>query len=401
MKKIKKIIAVVCSAVMATGALTLVACGGEEESTEKRVMNVACNPEVEFVLDSKDKVISVNALNEEGNLIINAESFEGKTADEAVTLFVQVATETGFIVSGNAKIVGAENQIEISFSGEVQSAEEIYGDIEKSVRAYLDEKGVTAEIEKAEAIGEEKLENLVAEVAPYLTEEEIEEMETSELIEILYESRKETAEMYSQELKNAYYEAKAHAMEKAELETLKSKANSLVAGALDGVYQGYQSAVENIETLRMNYLISEDSAYQKALASFREAKIAFLNYRNEVASKENVTEEELATLASLEQALNAQEEVLVSLGESANALLDTAKGQMETAYNTVVSTLETFSVNMNDHIDEVSKKRKEAMDKHFTEFENAYKEEMEKAEKHWGDMKENLKPQKPQEKPEN
>lgn len=400
MKKIKKIIAVVCSAVMATGALTLVACGGEE-SAEKRVMNVACNPEVEFVLDSKDKVISVNALNEEGNLIINAESFKGKTAEEAVTLFVQVATETGFIVSGNAKLVGAENEIEISFSGEVQSAEEIFGEIEKSVRAYLDKTGVTAEIEKAEAIGEEKLENLVAEVAPYLTEEEIEEMETSELVEILYESRKETAEMYSQELKNAYYEAKAHAMEKAELETLKSKANSLVAGALDGVYQGYESAVENIETLRMNYLISEDSGYQKALASFREAKIAFLNYRNEVASKENVTEEELARLADLEKVLNAQEEVLISLGESANALLDTAKGQLETAYNTVVATLETFSVKMNDHLDEVSKKRKEAMDKHFTQFESAYKEEMEKAEKHWGDMKENLKPQKPQEKPEN
>lgn len=395
----KKMIALICSAVMATGALTLVACGGDTttDKNEKTVMNVACNPEVEFVLDSEDKVLSVNALNEEGNLIINAESFEGKTAEEAVTLFVQIATETGFIVSGNVEVVGAEDQaIEISFSGEVKSAEEIYGAIEESVRTYLDEKGVTAKIERAEAIGEEKLEALVAEVAPYLTETEIEEMETSELIEVLYESRKETAEMYSQELKNAYYEAKAHAMEKAELDTLKGKANGIIAGALEGAYQGYAGAIQEIERIRMERLISEESDYQKALAAFREAKMEYLKYRNEIAAKEDVTEEELAMLESLEKALDVQEKLLVSLGESANAALDLAKAQVETAYNAVVTGLETCSVKVEDHIDEVSRKRKEAMDKHFTDFENAYKEEMEKAEKHWGDMKDGLKPQKPQ-----
>ena len=49
------------------------------ENREKRVMNISINPSVEFVLDEEDKVISVNALNEEGNLIIGAETFVGKT----------------------------------------------------------------------------------------------------------------------------------------------------------------------------------------------------------------------------------------------------------------------------------------------------------------------------------
>ena len=48
---------------------------------EKRVMNMSINPSVEFVLDEEDKVITANALNEEGNLIIGAEDFVGKTAE--------------------------------------------------------------------------------------------------------------------------------------------------------------------------------------------------------------------------------------------------------------------------------------------------------------------------------
>ena len=50
-------------------------------------------------------------------------------------------------------------------------------------------------------------------------------MEYEALVNEIVKSRKETREMYSQELKNAYYEAKAFALEQAKLETLKSKAN--------------------------------------------------------------------------------------------------------------------------------------------------------------------------------
>ena len=61
----------------------LTACGGNK--TEK-VMNVDLNPSLEFVLDKNDKVVTVNALNDDGNHIISIATksetlFEGLTAE--------------------------------------------------------------------------------------------------------------------------------------------------------------------------------------------------------------------------------------------------------------------------------------------------------------------------------
>ena len=64
----KKILAIICSALMAfSAAAVFTACGKNEEAGT--VMNLSLNPAVEFILDVNGKVVSVNALNEEGNLI--------------------------------------------------------------------------------------------------------------------------------------------------------------------------------------------------------------------------------------------------------------------------------------------------------------------------------------------
>ena len=97
---------------LAAGMSAFTGCGGKDEAPTGRVMNVALNPEVEFVLDADDKVLTVNALNEEGNLVISAAAFadvEGKTAEEAASLFVQVSKENGFLFEGS--IGAGENEI--------------------------------------------------------------------------------------------------------------------------------------------------------------------------------------------------------------------------------------------------------------------------------------------------
>lgn len=106
-------------------------------------MNVSLNPQVEFVLDADNKVVTVNALNEEGNLIAGAEVFVGKTAEEA--------------------------------------AKELFDDVKQSVQKYLGESGITATFTQAAAITEETIEKLVAECAPYLEAAEIKAMEYGEL----------------------------------------------------------------------------------------------------------------------------------------------------------------------------------------------------------------------------
>ena len=95
-----------------------------KDSESKTIMNVSLHPEVEFVLDENDKMLSVNALNEEGNMIITAEAFnniEGKTAEEAAKLFVEVSKDTGFLIEG--KVNQGENEVKISLSGDTKQAE--------------------------------------------------------------------------------------------------------------------------------------------------------------------------------------------------------------------------------------------------------------------------------------
>lgn len=223
MKNFKKLVCLLCAAVICLSLIPFAGCDSKSGDADK-VMTLSLNPEVEFILDGNDKVISVNALNEEGNLIISATAFkdiEGKDAATAAKLFLQVSNENGFLVKGNANY--GENEIEISISGE--SVQKLYDKVKENAKNYLSKENISAKIDELEKITKEELEELVAECAPYLEKVEIKAMEYKELLKELANSRKETAEFYSQELKNAYYQAKAFALEKAELETLKNKAN--------------------------------------------------------------------------------------------------------------------------------------------------------------------------------
>lgn len=389
----KKITAIMCSALMlTTGALTMVGCGGSNKDEATTVMNVSCNPEVEFVLDGNNKVVSVNALNEEGNLVVSAEVFTGKSAEEAAKLFVQVSKDTGFIVSGNASLAGVENEIEIEISGDVAAAEKLYNNVKSQINTYLTENDIQAKIDEFEAITKAEIEALVAECAPYLEQAEVAAMEYSELLATLAESRKETAEYYSQELKNAYYEAKAAVMEQAEIETLKEKVSGLAATSLEIAYGAYSLAVDTIEATRMSLLVNETSPYQLALKAFRDAKISYLNYRNQVAAMEQteVTTAISEKLADYEELVEKAEAALLKAGEDANATLDEAKTKIKEKYENVVEIIEAEAVKVSEHLDAISAKQAEAKAKFFNDFESNYAAAITKAESDWAAMKTTL-----------
>ncbi|MBQ7368714.1 MAG: hypothetical protein IJW60_03280 [Clostridia bacterium] len=389
--KMKKLAVLTAAITAATCTVAFASCGGTG-TKEQKVMNLSLNPEVEFVLDADDKVVSVNALNEEGNLIVSAEVFTGKTAEEAAKLFVEVSKETGFLVSG--KVNAGENELEISFSGDTKAAESLYNDVKSKVNEYFTAENITATVEQATAIGEEQLEALVAECAPYLEAAEIQAMEYKELVETLAKSRQETAEFYSQELKNAYYEAKAFAMEQAELQAVKTQAgiSGLSAIAFDTAYGLYTTAIETIESTRLTLLVNENSPYQLALKAFREAKTDYLNYRNYVASLE---ETELTTaiseqLASYQTLVDSAETALLQAGETANTALDTAKVQVKTAYNSVVAAIEEYSAKVSEYASQIATKQQEAQTAFFNDFETSYAAAITAAKNNWQSMKTQL-----------
>lgn len=366
-------------------------CAKEEEEilkTEKTVMHLSLNPEVEVVLDEQDKVVAVNAINEEGNLIISDPAFEdveGKSAEEVARLFVQVSKETGYLVTGN--VSAGENEISISISGDGELAKKLFENVNAQVEIYLSSENITASLRQAEAVTDELLRQELAECAPYIPQEQLDAMDHKQLVEELAKCRLETAQMYSQQLKLAYYEAKNFALEQAKMEAMKAHLSNAKLLAYDLLNKSYTTAVELVETVRMEMLISEDSAYQRALAEVRARKVAFLAYRNELASKEEpLTEQEQARLDELEARLNEAEASLEELATKAHERLDEAKAAMTQVYTELKGILD--EIDEQQWADEISQKQTAALDSFFTAFESNYAEAEAAAKRNWDSMRE-------------
>lgn len=363
----KKLISTLCaSAMILTGGLTLTAC---KDKDEQKVMNVSLNPEVEFVLDKDNKVLSVNALNSEGNIILSTDAkFVGMNANDAVKLFVSISKENGYLVSGS--ITSDKNNIEVSISGDAKQIDKLYKEIESSVNAKLEELNIEGTIQKAENLTKEYLEKLVAECSPYLERAKIEAMKYDELINEIKQSRKETKEMLSQELKEAYYEAKAGALRLAQLEKVKEQVNIASKVILNGLETTYKTAVNAIETTRNEVFIKEDSTYQLAVKAFYETKANYLKKRKEIS--ENVSSENSealeAELAKLDTVVASAETKLNNAYTTAMNTLNSLKDTMTTAYNAVVDAVTNAGASM----DIVSSNLTEEINDFTTKFENDY-----------------------------
>jgi len=366
----KKIISFICAfCLIVSCSVLLCGCGTDDANT---VMNLSLNPEVEFILDKDNKVVSVNALNEEGNVIISGQAFVGKTADEAVEIFISVSKETGYLVTGNVK--ADENQIQVSFSGDKREADKTFKEITDKIDAYLTENNVQATLKKADALSKEYLQKSVAECAPYLEEAKIKAMSTKELVEQIQASRKETAELYSQQLKTAYYNAKEYAFELAKFDYLKSQVGPIQKAAIELAETGYKSAIETIESTRKTLFLNQTSIYQIALKAVNDAKADYLNYRNYVASlpASEVTAEISQALTNYKSVLDNAQQNLESQYTAANTQLDNAKQAVTSAYNNVLSAIQTAGVKVSDHLDQMSANATQAIQNFTDSFENDY-----------------------------
>ena len=236
MKKTRRLLSLLLAGITAVSLFVLSACGtGNTEQEEMTVMNVAVNPQIEFILDGENKVVSVNAINEDGNVILSAEAFVnviGLDAGDAAKLFIDVCEDYGFIIKGNVK--AGENEIDISISGDTKKAEELYNNVKGKVEEFVNANDISATVTDLVNVGKAELEKLLAECAPYLEQAEIEAMKQIDIVKELVASRKETAKMYSQELKNAFYQMKANALEIAEIELLKTKLGAIGQSASVG-----------------------------------------------------------------------------------------------------------------------------------------------------------------------
>ena len=108
MKKIKVLLFVTLAALLATS--TLVSCDVSRASAGKTqirnepvnqlaatYVSMRINPEIEVIANEEGEVISANAVNEDGEVVLSDLNLTGMTVDEAGEAFADKSTELGYI----------------------------------------------------------------------------------------------------------------------------------------------------------------------------------------------------------------------------------------------------------------------------------------------------------------
>lgn len=365
MKKLATLLALVFTLSFCT--LAFAACGSTEP--EGRVMNVSLNPQVEFLLDAENKVVSVNALNDEGNFIITQATFKGLTAEDAVEMFLKVSKENGFLVEGELK--AGENEVKISISGD--DVKKFYNQVVESAEEYVKTLGVNVKMQLDKVLDKEYLEGLVAQCMKELEESEIAQKTEAELLALIEKSRQQTEALFSQELKTLFYEERALEIKKAELDSfikaVKENSSALVSAALVTIQSTIDEVVELYEDFKEEYTetyLSQASEYYQEVQEYIASKKELLKARLEGLSDQQI--------AALEAQFDAASMALDSIKDLATATLENLSTMVEsaidTAYSLVKTTVEALGVSIGE-FEQIATEAYEKAKEDFDEFFNS------------------------------
>lgn len=132
--------------------LAVTAAGSFAYASPATYVSLDVNPSIEYTLNSFGRVLSVKAVNDDGEVITSELDVKNVDISKAVKITIDKLREGGYITDDeNAGIV-----ITISASNN-EKAEELAEELEEETQEYVEEIGETAEVE-AEAVGKERVE---------------------------------------------------------------------------------------------------------------------------------------------------------------------------------------------------------------------------------------------------
>ncbi len=133
------IIAIILVLALAVGAVFLLT---RNDNKPASVMECSVNPDCQIVLNSQNRVLSVNYLNDDAEMMFSSVDFTNKTADEATKMFVDIATKSGHI-SLDINGTGAEVTITISAKSGA-NMENLQKKVTEKVNQYFADNGILA-----------------------------------------------------------------------------------------------------------------------------------------------------------------------------------------------------------------------------------------------------------------
>lgn len=397
--KIKCLSLALCLCLLIGMALPLASCKKSEptppEGTYTR-MTVDINPSVEFMVDDQNKVVSVTALNDDGSILIAGEAFVGKTPEEATRMVVSLATDAGYLVKGEIHVENTDEsqKVEISVSGNSDYAKELAKNVKSDVEKYLKDNKITATVESVKAKTLDEMRKVV--IADGLfTEDEVKDMTEEQLYKALAAGRIETAQLLTAEMREAYYRAKDYKISFVEKQATADiisgmeEANKAVMTLYSTALDTYSKSIEALDELRYSLLVDPESAYQKALASLRDAKEDLLKEKKlifSVKDGDKTYAEISASFKLSEETYNKALKAVEDAGAAANKAMETAIAalrEVETQLKALEEKLrenEDISAKLTAEAQNLEDTLNKAKDNFFAEFEAAHKSDIEKAE---------------------
>lgn len=397
--KIKCLSLALCLCLLIGMALPLASCKKSEptppEGTYTR-MTVDINPSVEFMVDDQNKVVSVTALNDDGSILIAGEAFVGKTPEEATQLVVSLATDAGYLVKGEIHVENTDEsqKVEISVSGNSDYAKELAKNVKSDVEKYLKDNKITATVESVKAKTLDEMRKVVVEDGLF-TEDEVKNMTEEQLYKALAAGRIETAQLLTAEMREAYYRAKDY-----KISFVEKQATADIISGMGATYKvlmsgystalaAYSTSIDTLDALRYSLLVDPESAYQKALASLRDAKEDLLKEKKlifSVKDGDKTYAEISASFKLSEETYNKALKAVEDAGAAANKAMETAIAalrEVEAQLKALEEKLrenEDISAKLTAEAQNLEDTLNKAKDNFFAEFEAAHKSDIEKAE---------------------
>ena len=313
--------------IFAGSMFTLAACGSDPDDPEDttKIMNVAVNPSIEFVLDEDEKVLSFSASNEDGAFLLEKFSaFTGMEAEDAALKVLELAEEYGFVISGKTD----GQTFTVSVSG--AEAQDIYNDVKEKVNSKATEFGLS--IANLVKISKDDMQDMIAECYQEYSNSQIANMNEEELIELLKKSREETAGLVSLDEKQEYYMTRAEEVLSAKFDAIDTfiEANQSILGALLTPYitameTAYDDLIERYTALKADIAeLKADNGLDTAYETYIAAK---KTYFEQVEAYKTALESGSATVIATAEANLA---IAKSEADAARDAMNIARGQIAT-----------------------------------------------------------------------
>jgi hypothetical protein len=220
--------------------LTLAACTSKTEAEPTSTyITMDMNPAVSFIIDEEDNVILINALNEDGEILLFNLNVVGHGVEQALEMIIEEAGNLGFIDPEvetviEIEVIGKDVAIENAARAKVETglskafeAREL--PVQVNQRAY-DEDFIAEAQQKGLTAREYRLVQQALYANPELTMDEAVEMDNTELVEQVREHGQKVSE-YAIALKDDFLAAKQEVFEEylPQIEALEAQIEEAIA----------------------------------------------------------------------------------------------------------------------------------------------------------------------------